>query len=322
VQDARRTARQARELDNTRRVLVAVSSRAHEIDVELSDLAASVEAIAAATIELLDRNARDFDHSPRALPTLVPFEPSGGAPVSFEGIAVIWPGMTPKAELPDSAAKLAHVERWLRDAVVESLPVADRAGTAASQNAALVAGRSGLLRAFVGLEDGTFAQFPAREVSADPRKRPWYSMAAREPGLHWTHPVVDATKRTLRISAVLGLRSHGSLVGVAGSDLRVSSLAKRLTLGLAGFRRAYLVSEDGRIAVSDTLERSVLPRVTNPDQVLDLPSVDDPGLAAKLAGPERGGYLESGDRLLVFAKLVSPPWTYVAELEKAPYAQH
>ncbi|HKO53463.1 MAG TPA: protein kinase [Polyangiaceae bacterium] len=321
VRDARQTERQARELESSRRVLVAVSSRAHEVDVELSDLATGVEAIGAATIELLDRNPRDFSNRPRSLPPLSPFEPSGGAPVSFEDIVVTWPGRTPDAELPANAAKLAHIERWLREAVVDSLPNADQKGSIVSQNAALAAGRAGLLRAFVGLEDGTFAQFPAREVVADPRKRPWYQMAAGEPGMHWTRPVIDATKRTLRISAVFALHTQGAFLGVAGSDLRVSSLAKRLALDLPGFRRAYLVSEDGKIAVSDDLEAIVLPRVSDPDQGLDLPAVDDPALAARIAGPETGGYLESGDRLLVFAKLVSPRWTYVAELEKARYIE-
>jgi hypothetical protein len=66
----------------------------------------------------------------------------------------------------------------------------------------------------------------------------------------------------------------------------------------------------------------MLARVTNPDEALDLPGVDDPTLAARLAGPDRGGYLESGDRLFVFTKLVSPPWTYVAEFEKARYLEH
>ena len=206
--------------------------------------------------------------------------------------------------------------------MVDSLPPAEREASVADQNAALVAGRSELLRAFVGLEDGTFAQFPAREVTADPRKRPWYRMAAQEPGLHWSHPVVDATKRTLRISCVLGLKSRGTFVGVAGCDMRVRSLAKRLALDLPGFRRAYLVSEDGKIAISETLEKTMLPRVASPDDPLDLPGVDDPTLAARIAGPDRGGYLESGDRLLVFAKLISPPWTYVAELDKASYLEH
>jgi len=322
LRDAQQTERQARELENTRRVLIAVSGRAHTIDVELSDLASGVEAVGAATVELLERNPQEFDHHPRPLPPLSPFEPSGGAPVSFESSVVIWPGKTPDAELPANAARLTHAERWLREAVADSLPDADRMGSVASQNAALVAGRGLLLRCFVGLEDGTFAQYPAREVTADPRPRPWYRMAARDPGLHWTRPVVDATKRTLRISAVFGVQSRGKLLGVAGCDVRVASLAKRLALDLPGFSRAYLVSEDGKIAVSESLEATILPHVTDPDQDLVLPGVDDPTLAARIAGPERGGYLESGDRLLVFAKLVSPPWTYVAELEKARYVEH
>jgi len=322
VHDARRTARQARELENTRRVLVSASSRAHDVDVELSDLAAGVEAIGAATVELLDRNAQDFDHTQRPLPALSASATYGGAAVSFEGIAVNWPGKTASAEMPANAARLARAERWLRQVVVDSLPSDDRKGSVAQQNAALVAGRAQLLRAFVGLDDGAFAQFPAREISVDPRKRPWYRMASVEPELHWTRPVVDAAMRTLRISAVFGLRSQGAFVGVAGCDLRVSSLARRLALDLPGFRRAYLVTEDGRIAVSDSLEASLLAGTTNPDEELNLPGVDDPVLAARLAGPDRGGYLESGERLFVFAKLVSPPWSYVAELERARYIEH
>jgi hypothetical protein len=319
VRDARQTARQSRQMENTRRVLFAVSARAHEIDVELSDLAAGVEAVGAATIELLQRDAKDFDRRPRRLPPLTPFEPSGGAPVSFEDVVVIWPGMTPNAELPASAAKLVHLEHWLREAVAASLPVPDRAGPAGQQNAALVAGRGKVLRAFVGLEDGSFVQFPAREVTADPRKRPWYRLGASEPGLHWTRPVVDATKRTLRISALLGLRSKGELVGVAGTDLRISSLAKQLNLDLPGFRRAYLVSQDGKIAVSDGLEAAVLPQVMDPDQAPDLPNVEPAALAERIAGADRGGYVISGERLVVFSKLISPPWTYVAEFEKSRY---
>jgi hypothetical protein len=289
--------------------------------VDLSDLAAGVEAIGAATVELLDRNPADFDHRPRPLPPLTPFEPSGGAPVNFEASVVIWPGKSPDAELPANAAKLTRLDRWLRECVVDSLPSADRNGTVAAQNAALVAGRSDLLRAFVGLEDGTFTQYPAREVTADPRGRPWYQMAKRDPELHWTRPMVDASKRTLRISAVFGLKANGAFVGVAGCDLRVMSLAKKLPLDLPGFQRAYLVTEDGKIGVSETLESSILKNVKNPDDELDLPAVDDPALAAKIAGPERGGYLASGDRLLVFSKLISPQWTYVVELEKARYLE-
>ncbi|HEX2669624.1 MAG TPA: hypothetical protein VHM25_02070 [Polyangiaceae bacterium] len=321
VRDARQTARQARQLENTRRVLIAVSSRAHEIDVELSDLAVGVEAIGAATVELLDRNERDFDRTQRPLPPLAASASYGGAPVSFEGIVVTWPGRTPKAVLPVNAAKIAHTERWLREAVVDALPKADRRGSVAEQNAALAAGKGALLRAFVGLEDGTFAQFPAREVTADPRGRPWYRTAMNDPELHWIRPVADATKRTLRISAVLGMRSHGAFVGVTGCDMRVAALAEKLNLDLPGFLRSYLVNEEGKIAASTTLEATMLAQVRDPDVPLDLPTVDDARVAERIAGPDRGGYVESGDRLFVFAKLISPPWTYVAELERARYIE-
>ncbi|HKP61092.1 MAG TPA: protein kinase [Polyangiales bacterium] len=317
--DAQRTAEQAREMEKRQRVTLAVSSRAHAIDVELSHLAADVKGIGAATLELLERDSSEFDRTPHALPRLLSHVSYGGAAVSFEGSVVVWPGKTPEAKLPAGAAKLRRLERWLRDAVVESLPDAERSGSVEEQNAALSAGHAEVLRAFVGLEDGAFTQFPAREVTADPRKRPWYAMASRDPALHWTRPVVDATKKTLRISALFGLQARGKFVGAAGCDMRVSALAKKLALELPSFRRAYLVTEDGKIAVSDTLEATVLARVVNPDEPLDLPDVDDPTLAARIASKDRGGYVDSGDRLLIFTRLVSTPWTYVAELDKARY---
>jgi eukaryotic-like serine/threonine-protein kinase len=321
VRDARQTARQARQMENTRRVLFAVSSRAHEVDVQFSDLAVGVEAIGAATVELLQRNAHDFDRTQHSLPPLAASANYGGAPVSFEGIVVTWPGKTPNTEMPLSAAKISHADRWLREAVVDALPKAERGVTVAEQNAALAAGNSALLRSFVGLEDGTFAQFPAREVTADPRGRPWYKMAMQDPELHWIRPVVDATKRTLRISAIFGMHSRGEFIGVTGCDLRVSSLAAKLDLDLPGFLRSYLVTEDGKIAASRTLEAAMLASVKDPDLPLDLPGVDDAQLAERIAGSDRGGYIESGDRLFVFAKMISPAWTYVAELERARYIE-
>jgi len=323
IHDARKTERQARQLENTRRVLIAVSDSAHVVDVELSDLAANVKAVGAATIELLERGGTEFDRKPRVLPPLAPSEAHGGAAESFDSIVIAWPGKAPGAELPLAAAKLVHVERRLRDCLVDALPANDRRGSPSAQAAALAAGRSALLRGFVGLSDGSFVQYPAREVlpDHDPRKRPWYKMASRDSELHWTRPVVDVARKTLRISALLGLRARDQFLGVAGCDLRVSSFAKKLRLDLPGFRQAYLVTEDGKIAVSETLEANMLAKVTNPDDEIDLPSVDDPELARRIAGSERGGYVESGDRLLVFSKLVSPKWTYVAELERKQYVE-
>jgi methyl-accepting chemotaxis protein len=177
------------------------------------------------------------------------------------------------------------------------------------------------LRAFVGLEDGTFVQFPAREIAAhvDPRKRPWYRMATQDLIVHWTRPILDASRKTLRTSAVRGLLTQGAFVGVAGCDMRVSALAAKLKLPLPGFRRASLVMEDGKLAASETLEEAMLAQAKDADSDLDLPAVDAPELAARIAQHEAGGYVSSGSRLFVFARLISPPWTYVAEFDRATY---
>ena len=319
IHDSRKTERQAQQIENVRRVIVAVSSRAHDIDVELGGLASDVRAVGAATIELLDRDAREFDRSPRSLPPLTPSASYGGAAVSFATSVVTWPDKKPSDRLTANAARLARAERWLRACVVDALPKEHQSGDDEDKNQALLTGKSTLLRAFVGLEDGSFTQYPAREVTADPRKRPWYHMASRDPALHWIPPVVDATRRTVRISAVQGLYTHGVFIGVAGCDLRVSSLAPKLKLELAGFRKGYLVTQDGKVAVSATLEATMLAKVKNADDELDLPPVDNAELARRIAGPERGGYVTDGDRLLVFSKLISPAWTYVAELDRAQY---
>jgi serine/threonine-protein kinase len=323
VRDAYQTKRAARVLENTRRVLIAVTDRAHAVDVELSDRAADVQAVAAASAELLDRDVGSFVRRDAPAPALVPTASYGGAAVSFEGVTVDWPGKPNGAAEPPSATKLTHLEPWLRQALVDALPPAARNGGIPSQNRGLREGNSALLRTFVGLEDGTFVQFPARNVATyvDARLRPWYRLGTRDQSLHWIRPVADVSHLTVRITAVLGMHSHGDFIGVAGSDMRISMLAPKLALDLPGFRRAYLVTEDGKIAVSDTLERDMLAKNTGVDEELPLPSIDVPELAQRIAREERGGYLTSGERLVVFARLISPPWTYVAELDRATYLE-
>ncbi len=63
----------------------------------------------------------------------------------------------------------------------------------------------------------------------------------------------------------------------------------------------------------------MLAQTKNADNDLDLPTVDDPQLAARIAQRDPGGYLVSGSRLLVYSRMISPPWTYVAEFDRAAY---
>jgi serine/threonine protein kinase len=321
INDAVKTKRQAQTLENTRRVLIAVTGRAHAIDEKFSDLAAGVQAISAAAGELLERDTATLEPPRLLTPALAPSAAYGGAAVSFDSMVQFWPGKAAGADPPPSVGKLPRIEHWLRKTLVDALPEADREGGALAQNRALGEGRGALLRAFVGLEDGAYAQYPARELRTDydPRTRPWYRMTKQHQALHWTRPFADVAKKTLRMSAVVGMRAQGSFVGAAGSDLRVSALVPDLALDLPGFRRAYLVTEDARIVASAELEKDLLAKITDVDVEIELPPVKNRELAERIARREAGGYVTAGDTLLVYARMLSPAWTYVAELEKKRY---
>jgi serine/threonine-protein kinase len=322
AKSAEEAQRRAYDMEGSRTVLLAVGGRAHEIDVRLSDLAATVEAMGAAALQglALDRSARAPSTAPLQLTPSLAY---GGAPVSVEQPVADWPGKSAGAAPPPGVGPLWRIESWLRRTVESGLPASDRSGDHAARGAALLQGHGVLLRAFVGLEDGSFVQFPALDIPAghEARQRPWYRESQRDPSLHWTLPVVDVAGATVRLEAVVALKDEsGRFLGVAGTDLRVTVLAKELRLDLPGFRRAYLTTRDGRITVSETLRDQVLSQKVALDESPTLPKVDDRELTARLALGDQGGYVETADgKLLVFAKMISPPWTYVAELDAAPY---
>ena len=321
VKSARAAAARAHDVEGSRRVLVAVARKVQRLDVRLSDLSAEVQAIAGAAVQgvELDGGAAPL----RPPPVLVPSPAYGGAGESFEQAIADWIGRETGEPIPESASKLLGIEPWLKRALRNGLPPDERKQAEAARNAALFAGHGALMRCFVGLEDGSFVQYPARELrnGFDPRQRPWYQMAASDPALHWTRPIVDANGRTLRMQASVGLTgSEGNFVGVAGCDMRIATLARELALELPGFRRAYLVTEDGKMAVAEGLESQILSKVKDVNALPELPPLDDPTLAARLQAAPEGGYLlDAGGLLVVFARLISPPWTYVAELDAAPY---
>jgi methyl-accepting chemotaxis protein len=231
---------------------------------------------------------------------------------------VTWIGKDSGAPASPHAITLGRLDPWLREPLEASLPSALRAAAAPAREAALTRGDAELLRCFVALADGAFVQLPAGELPTgyDPRSSPWYRRGLTEPELHWTRPVSDVAGKTLRLQAVAAVGAVGQRVGVAGCDLRVSALAQELTLALPGFRRAYLVTKEGRIAASEDLERRVLRPNLDPDEDLDLPMVESATLAAHVAAADTGGYFEApGDTLIVYTRLISTPWTYVAELD-------
>jgi serine/threonine protein kinase len=324
AKSANQARRQAHDMEGSRKVLVAASRRAQTVDVRLSDLASEVQTIAGATVESLELDGGLAPLKPP--PVLKPSRAYGGALESFEQAAASWPGLPDGAPIPVSASKLLGVEHWLKRALYASLPQVERTHPEAERKAALFDGKGMFLRCFVGLDDGSFVQYPARvmERGHDPRKRPWYSMAVSDPALRWTRPVVEANRHTVRLQALVGLLNpQGAFIGAGGCDIRVTSLARELGLDLPGFQRAYLVGEDGKILVSEGLEAYVLARAKDVNAEVELPDVENAELRRRIVAREEGGYvLAPGGKLIVFSRLVSPEWTYVAELDAAPYLSH
>jgi serine/threonine-protein kinase len=315
--------RQAHDMEGSRKVLVGVSRRAQMVDSRIGELAAEVQAIAGATVESLELDGGLAPLKPP--PVLKPSPAYGGALESFEQAVVTWSGMTDGVSIPVSAQKLLGVERWLERALYASLPQADRMHPETERKAALFDGKGMFLRCFVGLDDGSFVQYPARRIDPnvdhDPRKRPWYRMGLSDPTLRWTRPVVEANRHTVRLQALVGLvNPGGAFVGVGGCDMRVTALARQLGLELPGFQRAYLVGEDGKILVSEGLEAYVLAHTKDVNADVELPDVENAEIRRRIVAHEEGGYvLAPGGKLIVFSRLVSPEWTYVAELDAAPY---
>jgi len=317
----RAAARHAREIEGTKRLLVAVGDRSHAVDVWFSDVAGGLGRLGAAAEELLDRPSEgDASVLPPA-PQLT-FSARHDAEVGFERPHLHWNGKAAGEPPSRPVLRLLALTPWLREALAEGLPPQELDAGADARQASVTAGHSALLRSFVGVEtDGSFVQYPARIPPAgyDPRKRPWYRAATAYHTQAWSRPMLSLGGNTLRVSALLPMRSKGVLKGVAGVDLRVSEIAARLDLDVPGFRRAYLVLPDGRIAVSKDLEARFVRAGLEADQDLVLPLVDEPRLVERLATMDSGGFFRSGDKLVAYARMVSPAWTYVAEVDAAPY---
>jgi eukaryotic-like serine/threonine-protein kinase len=317
-------ARHGRELGRSRQVLVAVEDRARRIDARLVTIGSGVHAIRAATVVSLEHPAISGSiYNSKKDPILAFSDRSRHIGQSFDRPVVSWIGKHGFVNEPASAATLSELDPWLRETLEASLPADKHAASPEVRTASLVHGDAELIRCFVALEDGSFVQLPARTLpdDFDPRQSSWYRRGVREPELHWTRPVADLAGNSLRLQSVAGIRSKGKLLGVTGCDLRVAALASTLDLDLPGFRRAYLVTTDGKIAASKDLEGRVLATEIDTDADLDLPAVDDPKLAIHVAAADTGGFYEApGDTLIVYARLLTNPWTYVVELDASRYS--
>jgi serine/threonine protein kinase len=326
AQSAATARRAAHDLEGLKRLLIAVQSRTHEVDIRLSDWAVAIERVGGVAREILSHHTKPDLAAVKAIadapPPQLKWSERYQAEVSFHAGLITWAGHDQGAPPPSSLPAVKRILAWQQEALIASLPPAVGARTAAAHEQALQEGKAPLMRVSLGLPDGAYAQFPGRTVPAsyDVRKRQWYRTAIAADGLGWHAPIAGPGRKTLRLPALLPLRHGDELLGAVNADLLVEELAAALLLShMPGFIDASLVTPEGEVVVRRGLAAEVLKPTIDPDADVALPSLANRELAARLAAGEHAGCVKAGDHLLLFARMISPAWYYVAEFERAPY---
>ena len=114
-----------------------------------------------------------------------------------------------------------------------------------------------------------------------------------------------------------------TVAGAAWRRLLAAGFRPRL-LSLGGglpvpYRRRVPTARTILAILRRGLAAQVLKSVSDADVDVPLPAVANAALAKRVAEGSKGGYVEAAGRLLLFVRLVSPAWYYVAEFERAPY---
>ncbi|TDJ60532.1 MAG: HAMP domain-containing protein [Proteobacteria bacterium] len=89
-------------------------------------------------------------------------------------------------------------------------------------------------RQYVALENGLIATFPGHggyPAEFDPRERSWYREQKAARDFHWSSPHTDTISRRAIVTATMPIMDPGgSFAGVAGTDIRLTSLLQSLVL--------------------------------------------------------------------------------------------
>ena len=171
---------------------------------------------------------------------------------------------------------------------------------------------------FAASKHGVTMLFPWRDAyteNYDPRNRPWYRRALRNPGPVWGQPYVDEDSASgLSIPCSMQIRDiQGNFYGVAGLDLSFNKLTSNLLSSgnTGGFvLEKAVMNPEGRVILSASSE--YFNRTFNPEKHADpelaLPLFRDEAVRSRILGEQQGFGLfvnqENGREVLYsFARL-------------------
>jgi len=301
--------------------LVTTTARqARRIDAALRDHEALLESLAGATLHVLQQDpvadgplffSADYDRGER-LPGDLGAAPRYAQPVSFDSqVFKLAPDVLPPS-VQRELRQLEPLRHDLRRLFGRSSPGgADDLGT----------DRVPLVWAYVALERGVHMSYPGHggyPADYDPRVRPWYRSAHEAQGPTWTRPYPDVNGLGVMFPCNLALRGDdGRLLGVAGVELTFDRVVSMLTsdpeLAALGARTA-LLDADGRVVVASDAARQEFAAGLHGNRAVEAEPFDVGEVVASVQAGLSGS-LRSGDEVLVYDRLLSLDWTFVARLD-------
>lgn len=157
--------------------------------------------------------------------------------------------------------------------------------------------------AYIGTSDGKMFGFPEFDLGEgyDPSKQGWFKQAAEKPEqVVWTDPYVDEATKKVIVSATKAIVKNGKVIGVAGLDLKLSSIQTYINEQEIPYKgTAFLVDGTGTLLAHPTEQGKNISKVPSVKKALDNSGVDD------------------SKELSVLSKIKEADWTVGVSFEKS-----
>ncbi|MER0140406.1 methyl-accepting chemotaxis protein [Bacillus safensis subsp. safensis] len=156
--------------------------------------------------------------------------------------------------------------------------------------------------AYIGTSDGKMFGFPEFDLGEgyDPSKQGWFKQAAEKPDqVVWTDPYIDEATKKMIVSATKAIVKDGKVIGVAGLDLKLSSIQTYINEQEIPYKgTAFLVDGTGTLLAHPTEQGKNISKVASVKKALDNSGVDD------------------SKELTVISKIKEADWTVGVSFEK------
>lgn len=303
------------------RLLTVVASQGQQIDRQFLRYEGLTMSLAASATQALTHGGvdpepvytnDDYDVPERAPPDML------HSPRYQRAVSVDWPvfklapGVS-RASVQSLLDRLSPVRHNFRLAMLRSKGEAAVTLPEDQIHRLLVEWGVPLVWAYVGFEEGVHMAYPGQgdyPEDYDPRKRPWYQQTVGTSGPQWGEPYLDALGQGLLLPCTMSIYDERHRFrGVAGVELTLETIIDELMElpGVQGVAETLLLDQEGRVLVRSGDSSS--PREV--DGNLELPLFGSDAARRDIIG--RGsGYHQSDDELVLYNRLGSLGWYYVA----------